>query len=97
MTIKSDPDGAKVNGRYRAYGSTPLTVMLRPGHRYRLTLTKPGFAPTTTHYYVEVVDSQTVQVALKKMGETKGRTAPASSPTTAPPKNARANWWKLGR
>jgi serine/threonine-protein kinase len=97
VTIKSDPDGAKVITRQHAFGSTPITVMLRPGHRYALTLSKPGFAPATTRYYVEAVEAQTVQVALTKLGETtKGRGSQPAAPS-ALPKNARANWWKPSR
>ena len=96
VAIKSEPDGAKVSTRHHAYGTTPVSVKLRPGHQYLLTLTKPGYAPTTTHYLVEPVDSQTVQVSLKKVGETK-RAAATAPPAGATPKSGRANWWKFGR
>jgi serine/threonine-protein kinase len=96
VAIKSEPDGAKVSTRHHAYGTTPVSVKLRPGHQYLLTLTKPGYAPATTHYLVEPVDSQTVQLSLKKVGETKRATATAP-PAGATPKSGRANWWKFGR
>ena len=96
VTVKSEPDGAKVTTRHHTYGVTPVTIKLRPGHRYALTVTKPGFAATTTHYTVEAAETQTVQVALTRAGETKNRTA-ESPPPNGPPKSARANWWKLSR
>ncbi|HEY2901076.1 MAG TPA: protein kinase [Polyangia bacterium] len=97
VAIKSDPDGAKVTTRHHAYGPTPVSVMLRPGHRYVLTLTKPGYAPATTRYYVEPVDAQTVQLSLKKANEPK-KAAVAMPPSgQPPPKNGRANWWKFSR
>jgi hypothetical protein len=97
VAIKSDPDGAKVTTRHHAYGTTPVSVMLRPGHRYVLTLTKPGYAPATTRYYVEPVDTQTVQVSLKKANEPKKAAAATPPSGQPPPKNAKANWWKFSR
>ena len=97
VAIKSDPDGARVATRHHTYGTTPVSVMLRPGHRYVLTLTKAGYVPATTRYYVEPVDLQTVQIALKKTNEPE-KAASATPPPAAPlPKGARANWWKVWR
>lgn len=100
VTIKSDPDGAKVASRHHAYGATPVTVMLRPGHRYLLTLSKPGYASATTHYTVEAAEAQTVQVSLKKTGEPRAGATSSPSPAAAPtpPKGGRPNnWWKFSR
>jgi serine/threonine protein kinase len=102
VVVKSDPDGAKVSSRHHAYGTTPVTVRLRPGHTYVLTLAKPGFAPSITRYFVESNAGQSVHVTLKKTGELKKAAAanpagPSSSPSSAAPRNAKPNWWKFSR
>jgi hypothetical protein len=84
VVIRSDPEGSHVATGRHQFGTTPLTLKLRPGNSYELTFTRSGYAPVTRHYKPEGQGPQTLRVSLKKIPEAK-KTAP---PVVAPPKPA---------
>ena len=92
VAIKSDPDGSRVTTGKHVFGTTPLTVKLRPGNSYEFTFTKAGYAPLVRRYRFDEDEAQTLRVTLKKAPEPKKPTASASPakapppPTPAPPK-----------
>ncbi len=86
MVIKSDPEGSHVATGRHQFGTTPLTLKLRPGNSYDLTFTRAGYAPVTRHYKPEGHGPQTLRVSLKKIPEPKKVLAPAVvAPKPAPP------------
>jgi serine/threonine-protein kinase len=86
VVIKSDPEGSHVSTGRHQFGTTPLTLKLRPGNSYDLTFTRSGYAPVTRHYKPEDRGSQTLRVSLKKIPEAKKAPAPAVvAPKPAPP------------
>jgi hypothetical protein len=86
VLIKSEPEGSHVATGRHQFGTTPLTLRLRPGNSYDLTFTRPGYAPVTRHYRPDGQGAQTFRVSLKKLPEPKK--PPASvvvAPKPAPP------------
>ena len=70
------------------FGTTPLTVKLRPGNSYEFTFTKAGYAPLVRRYRFDDDEAQTLRVTLKKAPEPKKPTAsasPAKAPSPPPP------------
>jgi eukaryotic-like serine/threonine-protein kinase len=88
VLIKSDPEGSHVATGPKVFGTTPLTLKLRPGNFYDLTFTKTGYAPVSRHYHFEGHGPQTLRVSLKKAPETH---KPAATPAAAAPKPAPAS------
>ena len=86
MVIKSDPEGSHVATGRHQFGTTPLTLKLRPGNSYDLTFSRAGYAPVTRHYKPDGHGPQTLRVSLKKLPEPKKTPAPAVvAPKPAPP------------
>jgi eukaryotic-like serine/threonine-protein kinase len=89
VVIKSDPEGSHVATGRHQFGTTPLTLKLRPGNSYELTFTRPGYAAVTRHYRPEGQGPQSFRVSLKKVSEPKKQPAPvvvAPKPAPPPPK-----------
>jgi len=86
VVIKSDPEGSHVATGRHQFGTTPLTLQLRPGNSYDLTFTRSGYASVTRHYKLEGQGPQTLRVSLKKIPEVK-KTPPQAvvAPKPAPP------------
>jgi serine/threonine-protein kinase len=86
VVIKSDPEGSHVATGRHQFGTTPLTLKLRPGNSYDLTFSRAGYAPVTRHYKPEGHGPQTLRVSLKKIPEAKKVPAPApAAPKPTPP------------
>jgi eukaryotic-like serine/threonine-protein kinase len=86
VVIKSDPEGSHVATGHHQFGTTPLTLKLRPGNSYDLTFTRAGYAPVTRHYKPDEQGPHTFRVSLKKLPEAKKPPAPAVvAPRPAPP------------
>jgi serine/threonine protein kinase len=83
VLIKSEPEGSRVATGRHGFGTTPLTLSLRPGNFYDLAFTKVGYAPLLRRYRFDDHAPQTLQVSLKKLPETHNlpaRPAPAGRP-----------------
>ena len=76
-------------GRHQ-FGTTPLTLKLRPGNAYELTFTHAGYAPLSRHYRFDAYAPQTLHVALKKLPEAHKTSTPATSPKPAPAPSAKS-------
>ena len=86
VAIKSDPEGSHVATGHHQFGTTPLTLKLRPGNSYDLTFSRSGYLPVTRHYKPEGHGPQTLRVSLKRAPEAKKTPAPAVvAPKPAPP------------
>jgi serine/threonine protein kinase len=81
VVIKSDPEGTSVTTGRHGFGTTPLTLKLRPGNSYELTFTKAGYTPVTRRYRFDSAEPQTLRVTLKK--------APPPAKPAAPPPAAK--------
>jgi len=69
------------------FGSTPLTVKLRPGNSYEFTFTKAGYVPLSRKFRVDSDEPQTLRVTLKKAApEPKKAPPPPAAPPPPPPK-----------
>jgi serine/threonine-protein kinase len=89
VTIKSDPEGTKVTTGKHVFGTTPLTIKLRPGNAYEFTFTKAGYAPLSRKFRFDSEEAQTLRVTLKKTApEPKKASAPPppAAPSAPPPK-----------
>ena len=82
--IKSEPEGTRVATGRHVFGTTPLTLKLRPGNSYDLTFTRAGYTPVLRHYHFDDYAPQTLRVSLKKTSEA-GKPAPAAAATKPPP------------
>ena len=80
VAIKSEPDGSRVSTGKHVFGTTPLTLKLRPGNSYEFTFTKAGYAPLVRRFRFDAEEAQTLRVTLKKSVEAK---KPAASPPQA--------------
>ena len=58
------------------FGTTPLTLKLRPGNSYDLTFTRAGYATVTRHYKFDGHGPQILRVSLKKIPEVHKAPAP---------------------
>ena len=88
VVIKTDPDGTRVSTGKHVFGTTPLTVKLRPGNSYDFTFTKPGYAPLSRKYRFDSEEPQTLRVTLKKSAPEPHKAtapAPAVKPAAPPP------------
>ncbi|HVV15820.1 MAG TPA: serine/threonine-protein kinase [Polyangia bacterium] len=85
VLIESDPEGSRVTTGQHQFGTTPLTLKLRPGNSYELTFSRPGYAPLSRHYRFEVLAPQTLRVTLKKLPEPHKPGAAATPSKPAPP------------
>ena len=91
VTIKSDPQGSRVTTGRHVFGTTPLTLKLRPGNTYDLTFTKPGYNPINRKVHLEKDEPQTVRVTLKKLPEPPPK--PAPPPKGPPPPPKKSSWF----
>ena len=88
VVIKSEPDGSRVTTGKHLFGTTPLTLKLRPGNSYEFTFSKAGYAPLVRRFRFDEDEAQTLRVTLKKSPEAKkpGPTPPqAKAAPAAPP------------
>jgi eukaryotic-like serine/threonine-protein kinase len=86
VVIKSDPAGSRVATGRHVFGTTPLTLKLRPGNSYDLTFTRAGYTTVTRHYKFDAHGPQVLRVSLKKVPEVHKAPTPAPvAPKTAPP------------
>jgi hypothetical protein len=87
VVIRSDPEGSRVATGRHVFGTTPLTLKLRPGNSYELTFTRAGYTTVTRHYKFDGHGPQVLRVSLKKMPEVhKGPTPAPAAPPPPPPK-----------
>jgi hypothetical protein len=91
VTIKSDPQGSRVATGRHVFGTTPLTLKLRPGNTYELTFTKPGYNPISRKVRLEKDEPQSVRVTLKKLPEPPPK--PAPQPKGPPPPPKKSSWF----
>ncbi len=61
------------------FGTTPLTLHLRPGNFYELTFTHDGYEPVSRRYRFEAHAPQKLRVTMKKLPE-QHAPAPAGKP-----------------
>ena len=80
VLIKSDPEGSRVATGKHVFGSTPVTLKLRPGNSYEFTFTKAGFIPLSRRYRFDAEAPQLLRVTLKKAPE-----PPKKAPPPPPP------------
>jgi hypothetical protein len=85
VLIKSDPTGTRVSTGRHVFGTTPLTLKLRPGNSYELTFNKAGYAPLSRRYHFDEREPQTLRVTLKKTPEPHKAAAPAAPAPAAKP------------
>ena len=84
VVIKSEPDGTHVATGKHVFGTTPLTLKLRPGNSYEFTFTKAGYTPLVRRYRFDAEEGQTLRVTLKKMPEPAKKPAPSPSQAKSP-------------
>jgi serine/threonine-protein kinase len=97
VSVKSEPGGTKVTTRKRDFGSTPISLRLRPGKPYDFTFSKDGYAPKTQRYVPTTGGPQGLQITLSKVSGSvskKGSTAPKDGQATPQKKK---EWWKFTR
>jgi serine/threonine-protein kinase len=86
VVIKSDPAGSRVATGKHVFGTTPLTIRLRPGNSYEFTFTKAGYTPLSRKYRFDGDEPQTLRVTLKKVPEPPRKPpAPPPPPPRGPP------------
>jgi len=85
VAIKSDPDGTKVTTGKHTFGTTPLTIKLRPGNSYEFTFTKAGYVSLSRRYRFESEAPQTLRVTLKKAPEPPHKPPPPPPVVRGPP------------
>jgi serine/threonine protein kinase len=95
ITLKSDPEGSHVATGHHGFGTTPLTLKLRPGNSYEFTFTKAGYAPLTRRYHLDGAEPQILRVTLKKAPPPPkpAAPAPAAKPAPPPPKPVKQGWF----
>jgi len=91
VVIKSDPEGSHVATGHHQFGTTPLTLKLRPGNSYDLTFSRAGYLAVTRHYRFEGHGPQTLRVSLKKVPEAKKPPLPAAVAPKPAPSPAKKN------
>jgi eukaryotic-like serine/threonine-protein kinase len=96
LLVKSDPEGSHLANGHQSFGTTPVTLRLRPGSSYDLTFTKPGYASLVRHYRFDGHGPQILRVSLKKAPEPHraaephkpaSGSAPAPKPAVPPSKS----------
>jgi hypothetical protein len=86
VVIKTDPEGTRVTTGRHVFGTTPLTLKLRPGNSYEFTFTKAGYTSASRRFRFDSEEPQTLRVTLKRSApEPKKSSAPAPVAKTAPP------------
>src|SRR6202012_4526268 len=85
VVIKSDPEGSRVATGRHVFGTTPLTLKLRPGNSYDLTFSRAGYVSLSRHYRFDDHAPQTLRVSLKRLPEVHKGSAPAPAAKPAPP------------
>jgi eukaryotic-like serine/threonine-protein kinase len=85
VVIKTDPEGSRVATGRHQFGTTPLTLKLRPGNSYELTFSHAGYAPLSRHYRFEAYAPQTLHVTLKKNPDAHKPAPVPTAPKPAPP------------
>ena len=94
VVIKSDPEGSHVATGRHLFGTTPLTLKLRPGNAYDLTFTRAGYTTVTRHYKFDGHGPQILRVSLKKIPEAHKPPPPAAAPPKpAPPPSKKNNFF----
>jgi serine/threonine protein kinase len=93
VVIKSDPEGSHVATGRHLFGTTPLTLKLRPGNSYDLTFTRAGYATVTRHYKFDGHGPQILRVSLKKVPEVHKAPAPPAAPSKPPPPSKKNNFF----
>ncbi len=94
VVIKTEPEGSHVATGRHAFGTTPLTLKLRPGNSYDFTFTKAGYTPVTRHYRFEGEEPQTLRVTLKKAPPPPKPAPPPPAAKPAPaPKPVKQGWF----
>ena len=97
--IRSRPAKTPVPGRHQVrpgrlavttgkhvFGTTPLTLKLRPGNSYEFTFSKAGYAPLSRKFRFDGEEPQTLRVTLKKTAvDAHKPAAPAPPPKPAAP------------
>jgi hypothetical protein len=83
VVIKSDPEGSRVTTGKHVFGSTPLTLKLRPGNSYEFTFTKAGYLSQSRRYRFDAEAPQSLRVTLKKAPEPPRKAAPPPPPPPA--------------
>ena len=83
VVIKTDPEGSKVTTGNHTFGTTPLTLRLRPGNSYEFTFTKAAYTPLSRRYRFDREQPQTLRVTLKKAPEPPHKAAPPPPPPPA--------------
>jgi serine/threonine-protein kinase len=81
VTFRTEPEGARMTGPNRVFGTTPEVVKLASGSAHELTFTKAGYAPASKRYVVPSAGKgpQTVKISLKKLPEPKKVAPPPPS------------------
>jgi eukaryotic-like serine/threonine-protein kinase len=93
VLLKSEPPGAEVTSSHRNFGSTPVSVRLRPGVRYALTFRADGYRPFVKRIQVGKDSETELTVTLKRGSRQSGPAdGPPETPTSAKPTNR--NWWQ---
>jgi hypothetical protein len=85
VAIKSDPDGTRVMTGKHVFGTTPLTLKLRPGNSYEFTFAKTGYVSLSRRYRFEGEAPQTLRVTLKKVPEPPKKAEPPPVVRGPPP------------
>jgi serine/threonine-protein kinase len=80
VVIKSEPEGSQVTTGKHTFGTTPLTLKLRPGNSYDFTFTKAGYTTLSRKFRFDGTEPQTLRVALKKAPEPPRKAAPPAAP-----------------
>ena len=80
VLIKSDPEGTHVTTGKHVFGTTPVTVKLRPGNSYEFTFTKAGYVTLSRRYKFDGEAPQMLRVTLKKAPEPPKKSAPPPQP-----------------
>ncbi|MBS2031169.1 MAG: serine/threonine protein kinase [Deltaproteobacteria bacterium] len=64
VRLESDPPGAEVSVEKRSFGSTPVSVRVRPGLTYDMRFELAGYEPADRRVFVSARKDQKVQVKL---------------------------------
>jgi serine/threonine protein kinase len=94
VLLKSLPPGAEVTSPHRNFGTTPVSVRLRPGVRYALTFRADGYRPFVKRIQIGK-DSETEMTVTLKRGSARQSGPSDGSPTPpAPTRPINGNWWQ---
>jgi hypothetical protein len=79
VVIKSDPEASRVTTGKHVFGTTPLTLKLRPGSSYEFTFSKAGYSSVSRKFRFDSDEPQSLRVTLKKTVEPHKASAPAAA------------------